>query len=138
MYHPFTEEASVTTDGITVRIPIKPKAYDFVVVNRTNPFTKPYREGWWRTVLDNTHVIVGDRNGLFTYTLIYVEKPKPIIVEILDSSESIEGYTDAMDCQLDPSVHRRIVTKAAHLAKASAPDPTGFQIQAAEQQLPSI
>ena len=56
------------------------------------------------------------------YTIRYIKRPRPIILTNLEnnySGLSIMGYTDVVECELDPSLHVEILQRAVELAKAA-------------------
>lgn len=59
-------------------------------------------------------------NNLTTtdYTIKYIKRPKPIILQNLPDSLSIQGQTDLSQCELDPCIHQEILQRAVELAKA--------------------
>ena len=58
------------------------------------------------------------KNGIQSYMMRYVSKPKPIILEDLTISNlSIDGYTEAMECKLPEECHEEILERAVTLAK---------------------
>ena len=63
--------------------------------------------------------IVGKfKNGIQSYMMRYVSKPKPIILEDLSQSElSIDGYSGIMECELPEDCHEEILERAITLAK---------------------
>ncbi len=75
-----------------------------------------------------------DLSGI-TYTLRYVKKPKPIILEDLTNygdNLSIEGETDATECELPVETHQELLERAVTLAKIAWQG--GTATQAAAQQ----
>ena len=52
------------------------------------------------------------------YHCFYLSKPTPIILVDIGDLE-IGGYSTAMDCMLDDSLHNMIVERAARLALSS-------------------
>ena len=63
--------------------------------------------------------IVGKfKNGIQSYMMRYVSKPKPIILEDLATPDlSIDGYTEVMECELPEECHEEILERAVTLAK---------------------
>lgn len=55
------------------------------------------------------------------YFIRFIRKPRPIIVADLGSNSgvSLNGYTVALDCELDTILHEEIVQRAVELAKAA-------------------
>ena len=115
------------SDDLSV-VKVKPVTYDEYNINIHNPFKQPYNELVWRLdfskVAPNTgrkrHELVTD--GTYTiaeYRMRYLRKPNPIIVSNLanlPNPKTIEGYTGPMECELDSSFHREIITEAVALA----------------------
>lgn len=52
------------------------------------------------------------------YTVRYVKRPDPIILENIDTY-SINGVSTISECELNPIIHREILTRAVVLATAS-------------------
>ena len=52
------------------------------------------------------------------YTVRYIKKPEPIILEDLDDGFSINGKTKAAACKLHENLHQTILTEAVKAAKA--------------------
>ena len=58
------------------------------------------------------------KNGIQSYMMRYVSKPKPIILEDLSQSGlSIDGYTRITECELPEDCHEEILERAVTLAK---------------------
>lgn len=75
-----------------------------------------------------------DLSGI-TYTLRYVKKPKPIILEDLTNygdNLSIEGETEETECELPVETHQELLERAVTLAKIAWQG--GTVTQAAAQQ----
>ena len=75
-----------------------------------------------------------DLSGI-TYTLRYVKKPKPVILEDLTNygdNLSIEGETNATECELPVETHQELLERAVTLAKIAWQG--GTATQAAAQQ----
>lgn len=52
------------------------------------------------------------------YTVRYVKRPEPIILENLEEGFTIRGKSAASTCKLDESLHLTILTEAVRMAKA--------------------
>lgn len=56
---------------------------------------------------------------IYSYTMRYIKKPVPIIIEDIDSTDvPINGRYDACECELSELIHRDIVERAAQIASA--------------------
>lgn len=53
------------------------------------------------------------------YTIRYIKKPAPIIIENLPENLSIEGVSTKSECELDEELHSEILQRAVELAKAA-------------------
>ena len=72
--------------------------------------------------------------GIIKYNIRYVRKPRPIILTDLSDSFgediSIDGYKQAMTCELNESTHEAILQRAVELAKiAWAGNPNDVQLE---------
>jgi len=112
----------ILKDTANQEVRVKPVSYDFLHANFENPFEAPTSKEYWRLMGKQSVIIVTDGTELGDYKIIYVRRPKPIIVGSTDSVGinliEIEGYTGPRNCELDHSVHRIIVSEAANLALA--------------------
>lgn len=52
------------------------------------------------------------------YSLKYIKRPNPIVLDTLPDKLSIRGVTSKSSCQLDPIIHQEILQRAVELAKA--------------------
>ena len=53
-----------------------------------------------------------------SYTVRYIKRPEPIILENLESGLSIRGKSSSCTCKLDEALHQTILMEAVRLAKA--------------------
>lgn len=116
-----------------VVVPISYKEYDREM---SKPFAQPLKKQAWRLFQNDTtgydvdtELIVkqsiadkykadptnpGDVK--ITYKIRYVRRPKPIILEDMPNGLTIEGVSEATDCELNPIIHVDILNKAVELA----------------------
>lgn len=89
-----------------------------------NPFKKPNADKVLRLSYDSQE---GDKRyseligsgTILAYTVRYIRKPEPIILEDLSQyGFSINGETDAKTCKLNEHLHQTILTEAVKAAKA--------------------
>lgn len=86
---------------------------------RRNPFRRPSERRVAR--MDNGQGVVEliSSGTIGTYTVRYLRKPKPIILEdIEDPVLSIDGRTEVTECELGVMLHRPILDRAVQLASA--------------------
>lgn len=105
-----------------------------VLVNQEEvEYTIPIAEIIGKPTMENGNP-KSDLSGI-TYTLRYVKKPKPIILEALTNygdNLSIEGETNATECELPVETHQELLERAVTLAKIAWQG--GTATQAAAQQ----
>lgn len=111
---------------------IKPITHDELEINKSNPFKKPNENLSWRLdVSGRKHdIIVKQGLNISEYTISYIKKPKPII---LDSS-TIDGYIGPQECELNHLIHRLIIDEAVKIATGIT-NPEQYQIKTIEKQL---
>ena len=130
---------AVKTKKDFVIVPISYKEYDREM---SKPYAQPLKKQAWRlfqnsavgfdinseliprfnivqSVADSNHA--GDTKGdvVFIYKIRYVKRPRPIILESLPNGLEIDGESNESDCELNPIVHRDILSKAVELAFAT-------------------
>jgi len=134
---------------VLVVVPISYKEYDREM---SKPFAQPLKKQAWRLFQNdgsgydiNTELIV--KQSIFdkykaspvnvgdiqiTYKLRYVRRPAPIILEDLPDGLTIDGVSEASECELNPIIHIDILNKAVELAIATR----GGSAAAREQRQP--
>lgn len=114
----FNDESLGCYNGSIANVqPIKQDEYDKV---RNNPFRGPTRyralrldygqEGNARTVE------IVSKYDFSTYTVRYLKKPCPIILEDLPNGITIDGVNEATECELNPILHKAILESAVLMA----------------------
>lgn len=127
-----TDYLHIVKDTANSVVRVRPVSYDFYHTNIDNPFENPTSDEFWRLTGKDSLIIITDGSPLAKYHLIYLRRPKPIIVADLPEDKAIEGHYLQTDCELDHSVHRLIVNEAAKLAHAYTGNQLGYQIQSIE------
>lgn len=94
-------------------VPIKQDEYDRV---RNNPFRGPNKNKAIRIESGDNNVEIISKYKFKDYTIRYVAKPTPIILEDLTGGLSIDGYSTEMPCALPETIHQEILEKAVLLA----------------------
>lgn len=125
----FTVAAAGTSgkrnDDRFVVVPINYKEYDREM---TKAYAQPLKKQAWRLFQNNTtqfdiysEVIPiwdVDTSNL-KYRVRYVERPTPIILVDLPNGLTIDGYTEEMNCTLNPILHPDVLNEAVRLAISS-------------------
>lgn len=134
------------TPYIIENVKVKPKTHDEYHADIENPFAKPYHKLVWRmdyqredyteaftAGTETRHELITD--GSYTvdkYRVRYVRRPDDIIpVTSGDTTAGTAGQR--VDCRLDPSIHREIVTEAVRIA-TSVTKPEEVQVKEFEVQ----
>jgi hypothetical protein len=126
--------SSTGTGFVRTDIEIKSISFDTYNANRYNPFYQPCDWLFWKMVVGGNHLVITDGGVLSSYKLDYIKKPTPIIVSTLSAGQEIEGLVAQTNCILDHSIHRKIIYKAAVLAKMAIQDQLGYQLQNIEEK----
>jgi hypothetical protein len=103
-----------------VVVPISTQEYNRIL---SSPYKYPLKNQAWKIVnTDNgttkADLIPGHEDDLIGYTLRYIRKPKPIILENLEDGLSINGSATETSCEVDSVLHRDILKRAVELAKS--------------------
>lgn len=113
----------ILSEYINSDIVVKPIPIDEYNINIKNPFKYP-KENYkaWRLDLGNTVTDTSIREIVYpaaisTYTIRYLRKPNPIILEDLSPyNVDIEGNTDPATSELSTELHRVILKRAVDKA----------------------
>lgn len=130
-------ERSLTLNGATSSTPSRRSEERYVVVpinykeydrEMTKAYAQPLKKQAWRLFQNNTtqfdiysEVIPiwnVDTSNL-EYRVRYVERPTPIILVDLPNGLTIDGYTEEMNCTLNPILHPDVLNEAVRLAISS-------------------
>lgn len=103
----------------------------------SKPYPYPLKGYAWRvvdTILDSGEqyyrLIVDPSHTLKSYSMLYLKKPTPIILDDLSSDQlTIDGIGIATDCILPEAIHRDIVQRAVELAAATYKGDLSTQLQ---------
>lgn len=83
-----------------------------------NPFRKPSANRVLRLDVDGKVELVSDYN-IQSYTVRYIKRLEPIILDDLPNGLTIKGKSKETNCKLNPALHDAILARAVKLAKAS-------------------
>jgi hypothetical protein len=112
----------VLSEYINNNIPVIPTPIDEYNKNIKNPFKKPNANKAWRLDVADTATNKNVREIIYdgdisTYTIRYIKKPLPIILEDLPSGITINGKSTEINTNLSSSIHNDIVELAVQKAK---------------------
>lgn len=113
-----------------VRLTVVPINYNEYSRLMSKAYKRPLKWQAWR-LIDNSNnnknyseLIVGVNDTIVQYSIRYVRRPRPIILEsLVEEGLSINGVKappeDNNPCELDPILHPEIVQRAVELARAA-------------------
>lgn len=137
------EFVKVTREGNPINLIVVPINYREYFRLMSKPFKRPLRNQAWRLMnTDNEgtqivslnsgtytnriiELIVGPKDIITEYTIRYIKKPHPIILDGCDMK--IDGMNDSKQCEVDVSLHQDILQRAVELA--SIPKDTNQKLQ---------
>ena len=67
---------------------------------------------------DDNFIFYQTKYPIKSYTVRYLSRPEPIILENLSEGLSINGKNTAQTCKLNPVIHRAILIRAVNIAKS--------------------
>lgn len=83
-----------------------------------NPFRKASKNRVLRLNIADKIELVSEYN-IKDYTIRYIKRLSPIILEDLPEGLSIKGQNTKTECELNPALHEAILERAVQMAKAS-------------------
>lgn len=95
---------------------VVPITQDELAKIQQNPFRKSSENRVLRIDLSSTKVELISNYEIGVYSILYIKKPSPIILERLPSGLSINGESSITECELSPMVHREILNRAVTIA----------------------
>lgn len=123
----FTNEYVIVSRGEgnqKVRLTVMPINYTEYNRLMSKPYKRPLKFNAWR-LIDNSNsknvaeLIVGPNDTITQYSIRYIKKPKPIILQNLEDDLTIDGESTPSPCELDSILHPEILQRAVELAKAA-------------------
>lgn len=111
------DEHDQCVDGTILNV--VPVPYDDYYKTLKNPFKSPNTRKVLRIEHGGYKVELVSSYYIDNYTIKYISKPEPIILEDLSNNLSINGKSYKTECQLHPALHRYILELAVDLAMAS-------------------
>lgn len=100
------------------KITVVPTSQDEYNRIRKNPFRGANKTQALRLDVGPSKVSIISKYPAGTYTVGYIVKPSPIILDNLESPLKIDGESNASDCELNSYTHRYILEKAVNKAAA--------------------
>lgn len=99
-----------------LKLTVVPTTQDEYNRIKRNPFRGPNRNQALRLDVGPSKVSIISTYPVGTYTIGYISKPPPIILEDLESPLEIDGRSEASGCILNSYTHRYILDRAVNKA----------------------
>lgn len=107
------EECKLNDNIKALVVPVK---HDSLYETLNNPFKGPSKNRVLR--VDSSDIELYSNNTISSYTMTYLKKPTPIILDNLEGVK-IDDKNTKTECILDSSLHFDILQRAVLMAKAS-------------------
>lgn len=115
----YIKDDSYKCDENNIReVTILPVTQDTLIRTKKSPFRGPNEYRILRLNSGKNTVELISKFPLQSYTVRYLSRPSPIILEDLPNGLSINGETTSKTCQLNSAIHRTILNRAVLLAKS--------------------
>lgn len=119
------EFVEVTRSNKDIKLQVIPISFEEYTRLMSKPYKRPLKYQAWKLITNyptaggiSADIIVGPADKINEYSMRYVKKPNPIIVDNLEDL-AINTESNTKDCELDPILHEEIVQRAVELAKAA-------------------
>ena len=99
-------------------VDVVPVTQDTLYRTKNSPFRGPNERKILRLDLESNKVELISKYPIKSYTVRYLSRPEPIILENLSEGLSINGKNTAQTCKLNPVIHRAILIRAVNIAKS--------------------
>jgi hypothetical protein len=116
------ERVTSGTENFTV-MPISFEQYDKLMLK---PYPYPVKRGVWRLITNQgtdapiVEIIGNLGSATPTYTIRYIKKPRPIVLETLEGTGySVDGEDKFSTCELPEELHNEVLQRAVELASAA-------------------
>ena len=110
------EAALLTNDSCNNTLDVYPVRQDEYHKLRKNPFRGANDRRALRLDLSEGNVEIISTNGVTSYYVRYLRKLNPIVLIDFGSEISVNGVSQATDCELPDFLHQRILERAVMLA----------------------
>ena len=104
-------------NGTTVRV--RPVTHDEYERVKNNPFVGPSKRCALRLDAGEGVLEIISKYTIGNYTIRYVSKPTPIVLEDMPEGVSVDGVSQTTECILNPLLHNTILENAVRMALSS-------------------
>ena len=99
-------------------VDVVPVTQDTLYRTKNSPFRGPNERRILRLDCEANKVELISKYPIESYTIRYLSKPEPIILEDLPEGLTINGVSTFQTCKLNSAIHRAILIRAVSIAKS--------------------
>lgn len=113
-------DPSLECNGSSEReVEVVPVTQDTLYRTKKSPFRGPNSRRVLRLVNSDSTVELISKYPVVSYTVRYIRRPSPIVLQDLPDNLSVDGANKEQTCLLSDSLHKRILERAVALAVRS-------------------
>lgn len=117
------ERLKVNRDSENIYLNVIPITYEEYSRLMSKPYKRPLKNQAWRLITNTllkkqADIIAGPNDTIQEYHARYIKFPQAIILSDLEGV-TLDGKSEAQECELDPILHPEILQRAVELAKAA-------------------
>lgn len=112
------QSAIISVDDEDRDVLVVPTTQDNLYKDLRNPFRMPNKNRILCTSEGND-IILYSNFPIRSYSMKYLKKPTPIILEDLPSDLTVGGLNEKTECELNPALHKAILLRAVQMANLS-------------------
>lgn len=113
-------DSSLECNGNSEReVEVVPVTQDMLYRTKESPFRGPNSRRVLRLVNSDSTVEIISKYPVVSYTVRYIRRPSPIVLQDLPDNLSVDGANKEQTCLLSDSLHKRILERAVALAVRS-------------------
>lgn len=112
------QSAIIDVDDKDRDVLVVPTTQDNLYKDLRNPFRMPNKNRILCTSEGND-IILYSNFPIKSYSMKYLKKPTPIILEDLPSELTVGGLNEKTECELNPALHKAILLRAVQMANLS-------------------
>lgn len=110
-------DSSLECNGSSEReVEVVPVTQDMLYRTKKSPFRGPNSRRVLRLVNSDSTVEIISKYPVVSYTVRYIRRPSPIVLQDLPDNLSVDGINKEQTCLLSDSLHKRILERAVALA----------------------
>lgn len=112
------QSAIISVESKDRDVLVVPTTQDNLFKDLRNPFRMPNKNRVLCTSEGN-NIILYSNFPIKSYSMKYLKKPTPIILEDLPSELTVGGLNEKTECELNPALHKAILLRAVQMANLS-------------------